>query len=88
MKTTNISQVRTSNMGVYVWKLPNGLPFTDGEGNLLNVPSRYGDIVQMAKLARAAAYYGQPDGTAEFMASSHRCTDEELMEQLDTMDWT
>lgn len=87
MKTTNISRLRTSNLGVYVWKLPNGLPFTDDNGNMLNIPSRYGDITKMAELAKVAAHYGQPDGTPEFM-ESHRCTDEELMEQIDTGDWT
>lgn len=71
--------------GVYVWKRSNGKWFTDGNGNILNIPSRRGDLGQLAKLRQAAAHYGEPDGEAIFFAGLNRISDEEYSEQLDRM---
>lgn len=67
--------------GLYFWKLPSGHLFTDGEGNLLNIPSVKGDIGKLSELRAAAAYYGQPEGEPWFYAGISRATDEELAEQ-------
>ena len=71
--------------GTYVWKKSNGKWFTDGQGNVLNIPSNKGDETQIQKLRDAAAHYGEPDGTPVFMAGTARITDEEYSEQLDRM---
>ena len=71
--------------GLYVWKRANGKWFTDGEGNILNIPSMKGDIAQIAKLKQAAAYYGEPDGEPYFFAGLGRVTDEEYSEQKQRM---
>lgn len=72
--------------GLYFWKLPDGHLFKDGEGRLLNIPSVKGDLSQMAKLMKAAAHYGQPEGTPWFYAGAGRATDEEYEEQLDRLE--
>lgn len=71
--------------GVYVWKKSNGKWFTDGQGNILNIPSRKGDESQLAKLRAAAASYGEPDGEPYFFAGLGRVSDEEYSEQVDRM---
>lgn len=71
--------------GIYVWKKANGKWFTDGQGNILNIPSHRDDIAQLAKLRAAAAHYGEPDGSPVFFAGLNRVTDEEYSEQLDRM---
>jgi hypothetical protein len=71
--------------GIYVWKRANGKWFTDGEGNILNIPSRKGDEVQLKKLKDAATYHGEPDGSPVFFAGLGRVTDEEYSEQVDRM---
>jgi hypothetical protein len=71
--------------GIYVWKKANGKWFTDGQGNILNIPSRKGDQVQLKKLQDAAAHYGEPDGSPVFFAGLGRITDEEYSEQIDRM---
>ena len=71
--------------GTYVWKKANGKWFTDGQGNVLNIPSNRGDESQIAKLRSAAAHYGEPDGTPVFMPGAARITDEEYTEQVDRM---
>jgi len=71
--------------GIYVWKKSNGKWFTDGDGNILNIPSRKGDEAQLKKLKEAATYYGEPEGSPIFFAGLGRVTDEEYSEQIDRM---
>jgi hypothetical protein len=71
--------------GIYVWKKANGKWFTDGDGNILNIPSRKGDEVQLKKLKDAATYHGEPEGSPVFFAGLGRVTDEEYSEQIDRM---
>jgi hypothetical protein len=73
------------NWGVYVWKKANGKWFTDGNGNVLNVPSHRGDENQIAKLKEAAIHHGEPDGTHMFFPGTARISDEEYSEQIDRM---
>lgn len=71
--------------GIYVWKKSNGKWFTDGQGNILNIPSMKGDLSKLAELKQAAAHYGEPDGEPVFFAGLNRVSDEEYSEQVDRM---
>ena len=71
--------------GIYVWQKQNGKWFTDGQGNVLNIPSRRGDISKMAELRNAASYHGEDGGQAVFFGGLSRITDEEYSEQKDRM---
>ena len=71
--------------GTYVWKKANGKWFTDGQGNVLNVPSNKGDESQIQKLRDAAAHYGEADGQPIFMPGTARITDEEYSEQKERL---
>ena len=71
--------------GIYIWKKANGKPFTDGNGNVLNVPSHRGDQLQIQKLVREAKALGQEDGSYEFYPGMGRISDEEYSEQIDRM---
>lgn len=71
--------------GIYVWRLPNGSVVGDENGNVMNIPAKAGDIEAMAKITKAAAHYGYPDGRPEFQAGVRRITEEEYSEQLDRM---
>jgi len=71
--------------GLYVWIRENGKPFTDEEGNILNIPSKKNDEAQVAKLKDAAAYHGEPNGHPVFYPGIARVTDEEHSEQVDRM---
>ena len=82
-KTTVIPKMY--DWGIYAWKLANGRWFTDGHGNVLNVPSHRGDLEQMAKLSAAAAHYGEPDGEPVFFPGLNRVSDETYSEQIDRM---
>ena len=67
--------------GVYVWQLPSGEYFSDGQENYLSIASVRGDIQKMAKLQRAAASYGKPDGAPVFLAGNRKITDSEYAQQ-------
>jgi len=71
--------------GIYVWKKENGKWFTDGEGNILNIPSHRGDEIQLHKIRQAAAYHGEPNGSPVFFAGMGRVSDEEYSEQVERM---
>lgn len=71
--------------GIYVWKKSNGKWFTDGQGNILNIPSMRGDLSKLTELKNAAAHYGEPDGEAVFFAGLSRISDEEYSEQKQRM---
>ena len=71
--------------GLYLWVKPNGKVFGDGQGNLLNIPSRRGDLQKMAELKRAAEYYGCVGGHAQFHPGVKRISDLEYSEQVARM---
>jgi hypothetical protein len=71
--------------GIYFWKKANGKPFTDGNGNVLNIPSHRGDALQIHKLQQEATALGQGDGSYEFMPGVERISDDEYAEQVERM---
>jgi hypothetical protein len=71
--------------GIYFWKKANGKPFTDGNGNVLNIPSHRGDALQIRKLQQEATSLGQGDGSYEFMPGVGRVSEEEYAEQVERM---
>lgn len=75
------SKIRESDIGVYVWQLPNGNILANTEGHILNVPSEFGDLSKMVELQKAAKHYGYPDGKAVF-EEVHRCTEQEYQDQM------
>lgn len=76
---------KRGNDGIYVWRLPDGGVVSDGNGNIMNIPARAGDIEAMSKITKAAAHYGYPNGRPEFQAGVRRITDEEYSVQKDRM---
>lgn len=84
-KLSIVEEGRNIAWGIYIWKKANGKPFTDGNGNVLNVPSHRGDAFQIRKLEMAAKELGQEDGSYEFYPGMGRISDEEYSEQMDRM---
>lgn len=84
---TKISVVdeKFSNAGIYVWQLPSGKYFTDGDGNALSIESMINDPSKIKELTDAAKYYGQPEGKAVFFSNVRKISDEEYSEQQDRM---
>ncbi len=71
--------------GLYFWVKPNGKVFGDGQGNLLNIPARRGDLEKIAELRKAAAYFGCEGGYPQFHPGVKRISDLEYSEQVARM---
>jgi hypothetical protein len=72
------------NWGLYVYKKADGKWFTDGEGNVLNIPAVRGDITKISELKKAAMYYGDSgEGQCIFVPGLTRISEEEHSEQMD-----
>jgi hypothetical protein len=84
MKKSKARIVSETNLGIYVWQLPNGDFVSEGL-NVLSIESVRGDIQAMAKIARAAAGYGYPDGKPVFCEGYRKITDNEFNMQYERM---
>lgn len=72
------------NWGLYVYKKSNGKWFTDGNGNVLNIPAMRGDISKITELKNAAKHYGDDgEGNCVFVPGLTRISEEEHTEQMD-----
>lgn len=80
-----VIEEKFSDAGIYVWQLPSGKYFTDGEGNALSIESMINDTAKIKELTEAAAYYGQPKGKPVFFSNVRKISDEEYSEQQDRM---
>lgn len=77
---------KSYDWGLYVYKKSTGKWFTDGEGNVLNIPSMKGDISKISELKKAAMHYGDDgQGQAVFVPGLTRISEEEYTEQLERM---
>jgi hypothetical protein len=80
-----VIEEKFSDAGIYVWQLPSGKYFTDGEGSALSIESMINDTAKIKELTEAAAYYGQPEGKPVFFSNVRKISDEEYSEQKDRM---
>jgi hypothetical protein len=80
-----VIEEKFSDAGIYVWQLPSGKYFTDGEGNALSIESMINDTAKIKELTEAAAYYGQAEGKPVFFSNVRKISDEEYSEQQDRM---
>jgi hypothetical protein len=80
-----VIEEKFSDAGIYVWQLPSGKYFTDGEGSALSIESMINDVAKIKELTEAAAHYGQPEGKPVFFSNVRKISDEEYSEQQDRM---
>lgn len=86
LKTIKRTPIRETDLGVYVWQMPNGKFLANEHADVLNIPSEFGDIQKMAELQKAAMYWlkvmGLPQEGKPVFWDVHRCSEEEYMEQV------
>jgi hypothetical protein len=81
MKNGKVTQVSETNIGIYVWQLPNGEFLADGDANVLSINSMRGDIQRMAAISNEARNLGF-EGTPVFIEGRRKISDEEFQEQI------
>lgn len=82
---SRITQVSETNLGVYVWQLPDGDFVADENANVMSISAFRGDLGAMNALRKAAKHYGFPEGEAVFLEGARKIDDEELQEQIHRM---
>lgn len=73
--------IEETNLGLYVWMMPDGRPVGDDAGHFINIQSVKGDRTKIELLERAVRSYGVTEGKAVFLAGRRRVTDDEYEEQ-------
>jgi len=73
-------------VGLYTWQMPDGKILGDGDGNVLSVASRLGDISKMNAI-RAYVYHelGIKQGSPHFLEGAVKLTEGENDEQIAQM---
>lgn len=71
--------------GVYIWQLPDGHLFHDGNGNFCSIQAYKGDLDAIKKLADFARANGQPEGRPWWHAGGRHVSEEEYSEQVDRL---
>lgn len=77
----NTSVVEETNIGLYVWEMPDGAWVADEEGHWMYIQGRKGDIRLIGKLTEAARSYGITEGRPVFLPGLRPISDEEYEEQ-------
>lgn len=85
VRKNRIREVRETNLGVYVWQLPDGNYLMDSEFNVLSITSMRNDLSAMVKIRQAATSYGFPEGQAVFAEGARKISDDEFEEQMGRM---
>lgn len=81
-KKSRISTVSETNLGVYVWKLPDDTFVADENANVMSISAFRGDLAAISAIRKAANYYGFPEGEPTFLEGHRKISDEELQEQI------
>lgn len=84
MKKPKARIVSETNVGIYVWQLPDGEFVAQGL-DVLSIEAVRGDIQAMANIQKSAGYYGYTEGTPVFVEARRKITDEEFQIQLHRM---
>lgn len=83
MKKAKVSRVSETNLGIYVWQLPDGGFLHDGNPlNVLSIASMRGDISKMIAISNEARVCGYPEGKAVFVEGARKISDDEFAEQV------
>lgn len=85
MNTPNIRAVEETDIGIYVWEMPDGRWVGDDEGHFMLITSMRGDRKRIAQLADAAKAHGIHEGKALFLSGKRPVTDEQFEEQRQRM---
>jgi hypothetical protein len=85
-KKPNVRVIQETNLGLYVWEMPDGKWIGDDAGNYLSVPAQQGDRVKMEALKKAAHGYLRdigiiPMGKPLFLPGRRQISDQEYEDQ-------
>jgi hypothetical protein len=74
---SKLTEVRETNLGVYVWQLQDGSFLSDDDLNILSITAMRGDLRAMANITATAKYLGFGDGHPVFAEGRRKIDQEE-----------
>jgi hypothetical protein len=77
--------VEETNIGIYVWEMPDGRWVGDDQGHFMYIKAKKGDQRRINQLRDAARSYGVTEGKPHFLAGHRPVTDEEYEEQVERL---
>lgn len=81
-KKNRLKEVKETNLGVYIWQMPDGSLLVDEDMNFLSITAMRGDITAMSRITDAAKNLGYGDGHPIFAEGRMKIDDEEYEEQV------
>ena len=85
LKKTEIAE--ETNLGIYVWEMPDGRWIGDDEGNFLSVTSMKNNKSKIEALVKAVKSYGINEGQPKFLSGRRKIDDEEFEYQNQRLKW-
>ena len=85
IKNTEIAE--ETNLGIYVWEMPDGRWIGDDEGNFLSVTSMKNNKSKIEALAKTVKSYGIDEGQPKFLSGRRKIDDEEFEYQNQRLKW-
>ena len=85
LKKTEVAE--ETNLGIYVWEMPDGRWIGDDEGNFLSVTSMKNNKSKIEALIKAVKSYGINEGQPKFLSGRRKIDDEEFEYQNQRLKW-
>jgi hypothetical protein len=74
--------IEETDIGLYVWEMPDGRWVGDDEGHFMQIVAKKGDPKRIRQITEAARAYGVIEGKPIFLSGHRPVTDEEYEEQV------
>jgi hypothetical protein len=87
IKRVNEQVIEETNLGIYVWEMPDGRWIGDDDGNYLSVTSKKDNKQRIKLLADAVSSYGIYEGQPKFLSGRRKIDDEEFEYQQQRLKW-
>ena len=85
LKSAEIAE--ETQLGIYVWEMPDGRWIGDDDGNYLSIQSIKGNRSRMNALAEVVRSYGIDTGKPLFLSGRRKIDDEEFEHQKQRLEW-
>lgn len=84
-RNMKITPVEETDIGVYVWRMPDGRWVGDDEGNFASISAQKGDLKRIHQLTELVRSCGVQEGAPYFLPGRRKVSDEEFEEQKDRL---